>query len=164
MEDLLDIPNLPEVIAADQPFEGRPIAHEMEHRWGPSLPDPDTLAKWRIGYRAGIANIDAQVGRVLDALESRGLADSTVVIFTSDHGDMMGDHGLMTKGAYFYDACTRVPMIIRDPEAKPAIESSAPVQWHDIAATCLQIAGQSREKTRAWSPDGLNILESNIRG
>ena len=159
MEDLLDIPNLPAVVASDQPFDGRPIAHEMEHKWGPQVPVPDTLTLWRIGYHAGITNIDLQVGRVLEALESQGLADETVVIFTSDHGDMMGDHGLMTKGAYFYDACTRVPMIVRNPDAKPAIETS-PVQWHDIAGTCLQIAGQSADETRAWSQGGVNILDS----
>ena len=159
MEDLLDIPNLPAVVASDQPFDGRPIAHEMEHKWGPQVPVPDTLTLWRIGYHAGITNIDLQVGRVLEALESQGLADETVVIFTSDHGDMMGDHGLMTKGTYFYDACTRVPMIVRNPDAKPAIETS-PVQWHDIAGTCLQIAGQSADETRAWSQGGVNILDS----
>lgn len=159
MEDLLDIPNLPAIIAGKQPFEGRPIAHEMEHKWGPQIPDPETLAQWRIGYHAGITNIDLQVGRVLEALESQGMDENTVVIFTSDHGDMMGDHGLMTKGAYFYDACTRVPMIVRNPGAEPSAET-APVQWHDIAGTCLQIAGQSAVEINEWSPDGISILDS----
>ena len=159
MESVLDMSNLPEVIAGDEPFERRPLAHEMERRWGPKVPEPHTLAQWRIGYHAGIAHIDAQVGRVLVELEARGMADDTVVIFTSDHGDMMGDHGLMTKGAYFYDACTRVPMIVRNPGARVGHEPS-PVQLHDIAGTCLQLAGQTPEETRAWSPDGVSIFDS----
>ena len=158
LEDVLDVPNLPGVIAGDQSFEGRPLAHEMEHRWGPQVPEPDTLAEWRVGYHAGIANIDAQVGRVLAELDERGLAETTVVIFTSDHGDMLGDHRLMTKGAYFYDACTRVPMIVRDPRGGASVESS-PVQLHDIAGTCLQLAGQSFDESRAWSPDGASLLD-----
>ena len=158
MEDLLDIPNLPDVIAGDQPFEGRPLAHEMERRWGPSVPDRETLARWRVGYHAGIANIDVQVGRVLETIDAKGLREETVVIFTSDHGDMMGDHGLMTKGSYFYDACTRVPMIVRVPGGEAEV-CDTPVQLHDIAATCLQTAGQSADQTAEWSPDGVSLLD-----
>ena len=158
MEALLDVPHLPEVIAGDQSFAGRPLAHDMERRWGPQIPEEQTLAAWRVGYHAGIANIDDQVGRVLAELAARGLADNTVVIFTSDHGDMLGDHGLMTKGAYFYDACTRVPMIVRNPGGQPTRET-APVQLHDIAGTCLQLAGQSHEQVRTWSADGVSLLD-----
>ena len=157
MEGVLDQSRLPDVVAGDQPFEGRPIAHDMERRWGTQVPDAETLAQFRVGYHAAIANIDAQVGRVLDALKRNDLADSTVVIFTSDHGDMMGDHGLMTKGAYFYDACTRVPMIVRSPGSESRVESS-PVQLHDIASTCLQLAGE--QETEVWSPDGISLLDS----
>jgi arylsulfatase len=158
-EDALDVPNLPDVIAADQLFEGRPLAHEMENKWGTKVPAPETLAEWRVGYHAGIAHIDAQVGRVLAELGAQGLAEDTVVIFTSDHGDMLGDHGLMTKGAYFYDACTRVPMIVHDPRKSASVESS-PVQLHDIAGTCLQVAGQSSEEVAEWSADGMSLLDS----
>lgn len=159
MEEVLDIPNLPEVVAGDQPFEGRPLAHDMERRWGPKVPDPETLALWRVGYHAAIAHIDAQVGRVLDTLDAEGLGDDTVVVFTSDHGDMMGDHGLMTKGSYFYDACTRVPMIVRAPGVAPAVETS-PAQLHDIAATCLSVAGEDDQSIRKWSPDSVCLTDS----
>ena len=157
-EALLDAARLPGVVAGDQSFAGRPIAHDLERSYGNQVPEPETLARWRIGYHAGIAHIEAQVGRVLAALEEGGLADETVIIFTSDHGDMLGDHGLMTKGAYFYDACTRVPMIVRTPEGEPDVQA-APVQLHDIAGTCLQLTGQAPEETRAWSPDGVSLLD-----
>jgi arylsulfatase len=158
MEGLLDTVGLPEVIARDQAFEGRPIAHAMERKWGPQIPDAETLSRWRIGYHAGISLIDAQVGRVLETIEERGLLDETLIIFTSDHGDMLGDHGLMTKGAYFYDACTRVPMIVRWPGGERRTERS-PAQVLDIAATCLAAAGQTSEETRTWSPDGVSLLD-----
>ncbi|NKB70949.1 MAG: sulfatase-like hydrolase/transferase [Candidatus Latescibacteria bacterium] len=157
-EALLDQARLPPVMAGDQSFAGRPVAHDLERRYGNQVPEADTLAKWRVGYHAGIAHIDAEVGRVLAVLADRGLADDTVVIFTSDHGDMLGDHGLMTKGAYFYDACTRVPMIVRGPDVEVG-RVAAPVQWHDIAGTCLQLAGQTPEEVRAWSPDGVSLLD-----
>ena len=81
------------------------------------------------------------------------------MVFTADHGDMLGDHALMNKGAYFYDACARVPMIIRIPDSERRVER-APVQLHDIAATCLQLAGQSARETQSWSPDGISLLAS----
>ncbi|MEZ4714563.1 MAG: sulfatase-like hydrolase/transferase [Caldilineaceae bacterium] len=51
--------------------------------------------------------IDAQVGRLLDALERTGQADNTLVIFMSDHGEMLGDHGIYLKGPYFYEPAAR---------------------------------------------------------
>ena len=65
------------------------------------------LADVRHGYLASIAFLDRQVGRILAELERRGLSEDTLVLFVSDHGDMIGDHELITKGAYFYDPCTR---------------------------------------------------------
>ena len=107
-EALLNIASLPPVIAGEEGFARRPIAHEMEPRWNVPVPPPETLAQWRVGYDAAIAHIDRQVGRVLAAVDDLGLRDSTAVVFASDHVDMMGDHqGLMTKGGYFYDAGTR---------------------------------------------------------
>lgn len=154
---MLDIPNLPEVIAADEPFDHRPMAHRMERDWGPKVPEPETLAKWRIGYHAAVALIDKQVGRVLASLDETRQAESTVVMFASDHGDMLGDHGLMTKGAYFYDACTRVPLIVRAPGHKASVVE-APCQLLDIAATCLGIAGWDDDEIRSWSADGRDLL------
>jgi len=158
MEDVLDVSALPPVVVGDQPFDSRPVAHEMEKKWGTQVPESETLRRFRIGYHAAVSNIDAQVGRVLSCLDEHGLRENTTVIFTSDHGDMLGDHGLMTKGAYFYDACTRVPMIVRSPGVSGGVQA-APVQLHDIAATCLRIAGQAMEETSSWSPDGVSILD-----
>lgn len=63
-------------------------------------------------YYANITLIDQQIGRVLDTLESRGLVENTLILFTSDHGDLMGDHGLWFK-SLGYEGSVRVPMILR---------------------------------------------------
>ena len=89
-----------------------------------------------------LAFIDDGIGRVLAQLQALGLDDNTVVMFTSDHGDLLGDRGLMFKGGLHYPALTRVPFIWRDPVAAPAGRTSAALaQTIDIAPTVLARAG-----------------------
>jgi arylsulfatase A-like enzyme len=90
-----------------------------------------------------LANIDDGIGRVLAQLQALGLADNTVVMFTSDHGDLLGDRGLMFKGGLHYPALTRVPFIWRDPAAAASTGASTPAltQTIDIAPTVLARAG-----------------------
>lgn len=96
----------------------------------------------RTAYHAMIALVDWEVGRVLDALEEAGLADNTLVVFTSDHGEMLGDHDILLKGPMMYDACTRVPLILRWPGQVPAGRRCEDlVQWIDLTATYLDISG-----------------------
>ena len=66
-------------------------------------------------YYAMIALIDDEFGRLLQALEDSGQRDNTVIIFTSDHGETLGDHGLMYKGCRFYEGLVRVPLISLGP-------------------------------------------------
>ena len=66
-------------------------------------------------YYAMIELIDDQVGRMLQALDDMGQRENTLVIFTSDHGEMLGDHGILLKGPYFYECMIRVPLILRWP-------------------------------------------------
>lgn len=101
---------------------------EKDHRWV------------KAAYWAMVDVIDRQVGRLLDALEKSGMAEDTVVIFTADHAEMLGDHGIYLKGPYFYDCLTRVPMIIRVPGI-PAMQSDSLVELIDIAPTILDICG-----------------------
>lgn len=94
-----------------------------------------------------IACIDDAIGRVMTELQRLGLADNTVVMFTSDHGDLLGDRGLMFKGGLHYGGLTRVPFIWSDPATSGSSASSAPreisalAQTMDIAATVLARAG-----------------------
>jgi arylsulfatase A-like enzyme len=89
-----------------------------------------------------LACIDNGVGRVLGTLRRLGLENDTVVMFTADHGDLMGERGLLFKGGLHYGALTRVPFIWRDP-ARPAAQpvSQALAQTIDIPATVLERAG-----------------------
>ena len=86
--------------------------------------------------------IDDNVGRMLEALEGSGQLDNTVVIFTSDHGEMLGDHGLLLKGCRFYEGLTRVPLIFSLPgQFLEGERRQALVELVDIAPTLLELAG-----------------------
>jgi arylsulfatase A-like enzyme len=89
-----------------------------------------------------IAMIDDAIARILIALEESGLAKDTVVIFTSDHGDLMGDHQLMLKGPVHYHGVIRVPFIWKDTEdRRPGGRRTALASTIDIARTILDRAG-----------------------
>ncbi len=77
-------------------------------------------------YYAMIELIDENVGRLLDALEETGQRENTVIIFTSDHGEMLGDHGLLLKGCRFYEGLVRVPLIISWPANFPTPAETPP--------------------------------------
>jgi arylsulfatase A-like enzyme len=88
-----------------------------------------------------IAMVDDAVGRILARLAALGLADDTVVIFTADHGDFMGDHQLLLKGPIHYQSIIRVPFIWADPAGPAGVRRSALAGTIDIAATILARAG-----------------------
>jgi uncharacterized sulfatase len=81
-------------------------------------PDKLRLRQYRAWYLGAVKLIDDCVGRLLDCLEQQGVLDRTIVIFTSDHGEYMGEHGLMGKNR-IYETAHRVPFLIRWPEAIP---------------------------------------------
>lgn len=94
---------------------------------------------WR-AYRALVKLLDDQIGRIIQALEERGLADDTAIVFSSDHGEMMGDHGRTQKTIYYKEALT-VPLAIRHPHYVGGIRADTPVEAIDITATVAEIAG-----------------------
>src|SRR5262249_10461643 len=75
--------------------------------------------------------------KILNRLDELGLTENTLLVFTSDHGDLMGDHQLMLKGAYAYQGLIRVPFIWVEPEARAAQRTGALFGTLDIAATFL---------------------------
>ncbi len=82
-----------------------------------SVPGDDELRSVIHGYYAMVSEVDHHVGQILDLLDDRGLTDSTMVVFTSDHGEWLGRYGRYGKGHPGDDAVTRVPLIIRNPAA-----------------------------------------------
>jgi arylsulfatase len=86
--------------------------------------------------------VDEQLGRILEALERTGQREDTVVIFSTDHGEALGDHGLTQKGCRFFDGLTRVPLIWSWPgRFARGLRSDALVELTDIVPTLLELAG-----------------------
>lgn len=101
----------------------------------------------KAAYYAMIEQIDHEFGRILDFLEASGQLDNTIVIFTSDHGELLGDHGLLYKGCRFYEALVHVPLIISWPEGyRTNLRSDALVELVDLAPTILDALGPATPK------------------
>jgi arylsulfatase len=105
-----------------------------------------------------ITNIDDRIGMVMDALRDCGADSNTVVIFTSDHGDLMGDHGIVLKGPLHYQSLIRVPLIWREPaESTPANRSDLASSM-DLPTTILSRAGvapvNGNQGRSLLTPDG----------
>ncbi len=94
----------------------------------------------RAHYFAFCTQLDAEVGRLLDGLEALGEADNTIVIFVSDHGDMIGEHGRFYKGV-MYEGAARVPFLVRWPGVGRARQEASLVMHADLAPTILRAAG-----------------------
>lgn len=95
-------------------------------------------------YAGMVALLDHNIGRILDAVDEFGLYENTVVVFTSDHGDYLGEHFLWGTGPAHYDGCIRVPTIARWPgHVPPGTDSNALVSGVDLAPTLLDAAGLS---------------------
>ncbi|TMR24911.1 DUF4976 domain-containing protein [Nonomuraea turkmeniaca] len=100
----------------------------------------------RAAYWAMIDMLDRQIGRILDALERTGQREDTIVIFHADHGEMLGDHGIYLKGAYFYDPAVRVPLILNWPRRLASGRRvSGLVELVDVAPTVLEAVGADLE-------------------
>ena len=96
----------------------------------------------KAAYYAMIEHIDHEVGRMLAALESTGQAENTIVLFMSDHGEMLGDHGLYLKGPHFYEGAIHAPLIMRAPDQFQAnLQATGLVELVDLAATLLEACG-----------------------
>jgi arylsulfatase len=100
----------------------------------------DAIRGMRRSYAADISVIDHAVGRMVDALDRRGFLDNTWVVYTSDHGEMAGSHGLMSK-CVMYEPAVRVPLIIRPPAGRTGVVVDSLVEHLDVPATVRDIAG-----------------------
>jgi len=118
---------------------------------------------WRAGmdfYLNCLRDVDRSVDLVLDALEASGQADRTVVIFTSDHGDLVGSHGLRQKGALVYDENFHVPLVVVHPDIAGGNSSRALASGVDLAPTLLDIAGMDTTALATSFPalHGLSLM------
>jgi arylsulfatase A-like enzyme len=139
-------------------YKNHPISNE--HDW----------RRLRANYYGLVSMVDNAYARVMRALEASGQADNTIVVYTSDHGDMCGDHTLMGKG-YFYDASAGVPLAIHVPWlSRERIDFRSPISTVDLVPTLLDlmgidIAGQVDGVSRAgalrdpasWKPENITV-------
>lgn len=92
-------------------------------------------------YFGLIEMVDHHVGRILEALERSGLAENTLVVFTADHGEALGDHGMWGKGPYHFDGVIRVPLLVRAPGGARGTRHGGVVSLLDLAPTILDVSG-----------------------
>lgn len=145
--DQLDKIPLPNYVKGE--LENKPSWQRIDHcgaygqRAGHSYPEMTKKDHRlvRASYWAMCDLIDVQVGRMLETLENTGQIDNTIVIFTSDHGEMLGDHGIYLKGPYFYEPAIHVPLIISLPGQILPRKSEALVELTDLPQTLLDALG-----------------------
>lgn len=134
-------PNPPQNAPAIALHDSREILRGFKQRPG-GKPTPADIITLRHGYYAAISYVDAQVGKVIDELDRLDLAKDTIIVFWSDHGFHLGEHGLWAKTSNFeYDA--RVPMIIATPDGTGGRRSSALVELLDLYPTLADLCGLS---------------------
>jgi uncharacterized sulfatase len=116
---------------------------EIQGLAGSHLTDLEKRKKSMAVYYGMVSMMDKYIGKILNELERLGLADNTVVVFTSDHGHFFGQHGLSAKGPFHYQDVIKVPFIVKYPGQKPALAVSHSLQsLVDLAPTFLSLAGQ----------------------
>ncbi len=120
----------------------RPNPWATKRWWNGS--SPQVVESERIAYEGAIAQLDAEIGRLLDALRRRGGLDRTVVIITSDHGEEFGEHGSLGHGRTLYSEVIHVPLVIVYPPAVPAgTVVTDPVTLRDVPATVSALTGSN---------------------
>ncbi|MFC6636974.1 sulfatase-like hydrolase/transferase [Sulfitobacter sediminilitoris] len=110
------------------------------HARGDEIRAPKNLIAMRRGFAALAHYVDDKIGELLEVLEDSGLRDNTVVIVTSDHGEMLGEKGMIQKRG-LYEWSARIPLFIDLPNAAPC-RIDTPVSLLDVPATLIELAGQ----------------------
>ena len=149
----IDIPEFPDHMDAARSTMDRWLdAYHGTPRF--DLRDPDSLYRLRRAYYGLVTYLDRKVGELLDTLERTGLADSTAVVFTSDHGDMLAERAMVQKRCFYEWSC-RVPLLVRFPDGwKAGTTCTTPVSLLDLLPTFCDLAG-----TEAILPhDGSSLL------
>lgn len=131
-----------------EPPDNWPRRHTVFHRWASTVSHGDEFAfdsedRWRdviARYYGACHLVDRYVGEILATLSHLGLDESTLVLFTSDHGDMMGSHGMYMKSVMFEES-QGVPLIVRGPKIPAGLRIREPQSGVDLSATILEALG-----------------------
>ena len=140
--DRFDVESLPGPLFRESDLEAQRRLGAVNFQGKPRSPEEFNAKLDQAKYWAQIELIDENVGRLLDLLEETGQRENTIVIFTSDHGESLGDHGLRRKGCRFYEGLVRVPLVISWPgRFQQGLRSDALVELTDIVPTLLELNG-----------------------
>ena len=142
--DAIPAPKTYEGELMDKPHEQQNYSKKSYGGTAPGFRDytEEQINEIRAQYWAMIALVDYEIGRILAALDTAGLTRNTLVVFSSDHGEMLGNHQQLLKGPQQYDDLVRVPLIARWPgRISPGSTVDELVQWVDLPSTFLEAAG-----------------------
>lgn len=151
----------------------KPTFQQLDSEWAHNSPgefhsgamSDDDKREVCAAYYAMCEHIDYELGRILDALEESGQAENSIVIFMSDHGEMLGDHGIYFKGPHFYEEALRVPLIMRWPGHFPAGRKvDGLVELVDLAPTLLEAAGIEIPESRLQGKSLMPVLTGTQEG
>ena len=117
----------------------------------------EEIIRVRRSYYGAISFIDEKIGRLLAILDASGLADNTVIVFTSDHGEMLGERGMWLK-KNFFEPALKIPLMIHAPQLGPAKRVGELVSLVDLLPTLLAIASPGRPCEAIETLDGENLL------
>jgi len=146
------VPDVAEAPSQADPFTGRPACQEaFKAVWPQMIFETATDLGYRRLYYYLHKLVDQAIGRILDALERSGMADDTIVVFTSDHGDLLGAHGgLIQKWCNAFDEATRVPLLVAGPGIDPGGPGvTIPTSHVDLIPTLLGLAGIDLDEAAA---------------
>ncbi len=148
--------NIPEPVVGEWALmHDKPVDAAHPDAWR-GCRHPDEIKRARAGYYGSITHIDHQIGRLIDFLKTKKQLDNTMIIFTTDHGDMLGDHNLWRK-TYAYEGSAHIPMIVYLPKAMKCVVKKKvyePVTLQDIMPTILDFVNAEIPDT----VDGMSMM------
>jgi len=153
--DDIELPSVPEIPLDEKDHLSRNL-HYCQARHLYTVTD-DHRRNARHAYYGMISYIDAKLGALVDTLEKTGLADNTIIIFTADHGEMMGERGMWFK-QHFFEWAARIPLVVRYPERWKPARVSQNVSLVDIMPTLLDAAQGSTFGNYRGNIDGQSLV------
>ena len=133
---------LPDPIFADSVYEDREKLKVIRHQTPEFKAPDDDVRRKKASYYGMCEIVDRHFGWIIDAVDRLGIRENTLIIYTSDHGEMLGDHGLTLKGCRFYEGAVRVPLIFSMPgTVKEGMVTETLAELTDIAPTIAELCG-----------------------
>jgi len=159
--DMFPPEDMPVPESINDPHNNSPYSKEKD-RAGPRYSDPEKIKYFVSEYYALVKEVDDRIGDILDKLDELGLSDNTLIIFTSDHGEMLGAHGMRSKNV-FYEESSHIPLIIKFPgRIAPGSIVETPVSQIDLFATILDYLNLPEETSDGKSLRGKIEKTENV--